>query len=181
MQNNDDLLAKIEELEKRVKSLEKRALGNKIAIIVHSWDLDRVMSAFILAVGAASFGLETSLFFTFWGLNVLRKTKKYDDKKIAEKLFTLLSPKGPSSLPLSHRHFMGLGTKILKKLLKDKQISSLEELMHVAKELKIKIIACDMTCNIMNIHKEELSENIEYVGVATFFGEALQARIVLFI
>lgn len=141
-----------------------------------------MLSVFILAIGARSFDYETTIFFTFWGLNALLKGKKsYKGKRIDEKLFTLLAPQGPSDLPLSKKHFFGVGTKMLKKLMKRKNLSSLEDLFALAKELGVKFTACDMTCGIMNISKNELIDGIDYAGVATFYAEALNSKMVLFI
>jgi len=136
----------------------------KTSIIVHSGDLDKAYSALIIGNGALAMGLEATLFFTFWGLERLKKGK-LDKAK------------------LSRRNLFGLGRWIMRKKMKKANLASLEKLLKNYKELGGKIIACEMTMGIMGIRKEDLREEIidEYGAVGTFINEAKESRINLFI
>lgn len=171
----------IADLEKRIAKLEKQMPKKKVSIIVFSGDLDRVLASFIIATGAVAMGLESSMFFTFWGLSVLRKQKKYAGKKFINKLTTLLSPGGPQDLPLSQMHFFGLGTQMMKKHMANMNIASLEELIKLAQELGVKMTACEMSKTMMDYDESEILEGVEIGGVGTFLAEAMDSRTALFI
>jgi len=136
----------------------------KITIIVHSGDMDKIYSAMIIANGALSMGMEASLYFTFWGLQRLQKGEL---------------EKGP----LSKMHMAGIGKTMIKKRMKNANVASLEHLMKDFKELGGKIIACDMTMEIMGIKKENLREDLitECGAVGTYVQEARESLINLFI
>jgi len=136
----------------------------KLTIVVHSGDMDKIYSTLIIANGALSMGMEASLFFTFWGLQRLQR----------ESL-----EKGP----LSKMHMLGIGKSMIKQRMNKANVSSLERLMHDFKELGGKIIACDMTMEIMGIKKEDLREDLitEYGAVGTYIQEARESTINLFI
>ncbi len=136
----------------------------KASIILHSGDLDKAYSALIIGNGALAMGLEATLFFTFWGLERLKKGK-LDKAK------------------LCRRNLFGLGRWIMKKKMKKANLASLEKLLKNYKELGGKIIACEMTMEIMGIRKEDLREEIidEYGAVGTFINEAKESKINLFI
>jgi peroxiredoxin family protein len=122
------------------------------------------------------------MFFTFWGLNVLRKSQKVQVKKgFIEKMFGLMMPRGPEKLGLSKMNFGGMGAAMMKHVMKRKNVQSLPELIETAQALGVKIIACTMSMDVMGIGKEELVDGIEYAGVATYLGEADKAGVNLFI
>ncbi len=155
---------------------------DKKTIIVFSDDLDRVLAAFIIANGAASMGNEVTMFFTFWGLNVLRRReKKPVEKDIISKVFGAMMPKGPKSLKLSKMNFGGMGTEMMKFVMKNKNVDSLDLLIGKAKQMGVRFVACKMTMEIMGIKKEELIEGVEEGGVASYLGAADKANLNLFI
>ncbi|MDN5303034.1 MAG: hypothetical protein PWQ60_2548 [Thermoanaerobacteraceae bacterium] len=157
-------------------------MANKKTIIVFSGDLDRAMAAFIIATGAAAMGDDVTMFFTFWGLNILRKAKKVQVKKdFIERMFGFMMPRGPEKLGLSKMNFGGLGAKMMRYIMKRKNVNTLTELMENAQALGVKIIACTMSMDVMGIKKEELIDGIDYAGVATYLGEADEANVNLFI
>lgn len=159
-----------------------QAGANGKTIIVFSNDLDKVLASFIIANGAAAMGREVTMFFTFWGLNVLRKSNGPKVKKgLIDKMFGWMMPKGPKKLKLSKMNMAGMGSKMMKKVMKDKNVSSLEELMQQAMENGIKLIACTMSMDIMGIRKEELIDGVEYAGVATYLGSAEDSNVNLFV
>lgn len=155
---------------------------NKSTIIVFSGDLDKALASFIIATGAAAMGKEVTMFFTFWGLNVLRKDQYVNvEKNFIEKMLGKMMPRGPEKLGLSKLNMGGIGAKLMKKVMKEKNISSLAELMELAKELGIKMVACTMSMDALGIHKEELIDGLEFAGVASYLAEANESNINLFI
>jgi peroxiredoxin family protein len=154
----------------------------KKTIIVFSGDLDRALAAFIIANGAAAMGDEVTMFFTFWGLNILRKPEKVPVRKgFLEALFGLMMPRGAGKLGLSRMNFGGLGTAMMKHVMKKKCIASLPELIATAREQGVKLVACTMSMDVMGIREEELIDGLEFAGVATYLGEADEANVNLFI
>ena len=151
-------------------------------IIVFSGDLDKVLASFIIANGAASMGRQVTMFFTFWGLNALRKADPNKVKKpFMDKMFGAMMPRGADKLTLSKMNMGGMGTKMMKMVMKDKNVNSLEELMEQAMKSGIHLIACTMSMDIMGITKGELIDGVEFGGVATYLGEAEESNVNLFI
>lgn len=151
-------------------------------IIVFSGDLDKVLASFIIANGARAMGRPVTMFFTFWGLNALRKSENISVKKpFIEKMFALMMPKGSRKLKLSKMNMGGMGTMMMKKVMNDKNVESLEDLMKHALDSGIKLVACTMSMDIMGITKEELLDNVEYAGVASYLGDAEESNVNLFI
>ena len=160
----------------------ERPLANGKSLIVFDGDLDKAIAAFIIANGAASMGRPVTMFFTFWGLNVLRKSQKQNVKKsLIEKMFGFMMPRGVDKLKLSKMNMMGMGSKMMKGIMKSKNVSSLEELMESAMNNGVKIIACTMSMDVMGIKEEELIAGIEYAGVASYLGAAEESDVNLFI
>ena len=151
-------------------------------IIVFSGDLDKVIASFIIANGAAAMGRPVTMFFTFWGLNVLRKTKNQHLKKpFLEAMFGKMMPRGVNKLHISKLNMMGMGTAMIKKVMKDKNVESLESLIKKAMENGVKLVACTMSMDIMGIKKEELIDGIDYAGVGAYLGDAEESNVNLFI
>ena len=151
-------------------------------IIVFSNDFDRVMASFIIANGAASMDSDVTMFFTFWGLNVLRKKPAAKvHKKMIEKMFAMMMPRGASKLKLSKMNMAGLGTAMMKGVMQQKNVSSLEELIEKAIASGIKLVACTMSMDIMGIKKEELIDGVELGGVAMYLDHAEAGNVNLFI
>ncbi|MDF7800973.1 FAD-dependent oxidoreductase [Pontiellaceae bacterium B1224] len=137
--------------------------------VVFSNDLDRALASFIIANGAATMGYEVTLFFTFWGLNILRKNGPVMQKKnMIEKMFGKMMPQGPDKLALSQLHMGGMGTAMMKDVMKKKNVSSLPELIKSAQANGVKMVACTMTMDLMGIRSEELIDGIEEGGVAMY-------------
>ena len=150
--------------------------------VVFSGDLDKTIAAFIMANGAAAMGREVTIFFTFWGLNILRRPEKVKVKKaFIEKMFGFMMPRGTRELGLSRMNMGGMGAKMIRGIMKKKGVSSLEELIESAKTHGVRLVACQMSMDIMGIHKEELIEGVELGGVSTFLGSGEKSDMSLFI
>jgi NADPH-dependent 2,4-dienoyl-CoA reductase/sulfur reductase-like enzyme/peroxiredoxin family protein/TusA-related sulfurtransferase/rhodanese-related sulfurtransferase len=155
--------------------------GNK-TMVIFSNDLDRLLAAFIIANGAASMGSAVTLFFTFWGLNLLRKDKPPRvNKSLVERMFATMMPRGAGKVGLSKMHMGGAGTAMMKGVMKAKNVFSLEQLVHQARQNGVRFVACAMSMDIMGIKKEELIEGIEFGGVSYYLEQADNARYNLFI
>jgi peroxiredoxin family protein len=155
---------------------------NKKTIIVFSGDLDKAMASFIIANGAAAMGNEVSMFFTFWGLNILRKPDRIRTKKsFLEAMFGWMMPRGAGKLGLSKMNFGGIGAIMMKSIMKQKQVNTIQELIESAQALGVKMIACTMSMDVMGFKEEELIDGLEFAGVATYLGEADEANVNLFI
>ncbi|WP_371804934.1 CoA-disulfide reductase [Candidatus Lokiarchaeum ossiferum] len=151
-------------------------------LIVFSADLDKAIAAFIIANGAASMGREVNIFFTFWGLNILRKPKKVKVKKnFIERMFGKMMPRGVDKLEISQMKMLGMGTKMIKGIMKKHNISSLHELMQSALANGVKLVACQMTMDLMGIKEEELIDGVSLGGVATMLGASDDSNMSLFI
>ena len=151
-------------------------------IIVFDGDLDKVLASFIIANGALAMGRPVTMFFTFWGLNALRKSQKQPVKKTAvERMFGAMLPRGARRLKLSKLNMGGMGTAMMRKIMQDKNIDSLEDLMKKAMDNGVKLIACSMSMDVMGIRKEELIDGVEIGGVGTYLGDAEDANVNLFI
>ena len=160
----------------------KAELPQGKTLVVFSGDLDKVLAAFIIANGAASMGRPVTMFFTFWGLNALRKQEKISVKKsLIDKMFGAMMPRGTKKLKLSNMNMGGMGTLMMKKVMKDKNVDSLEELMKKGMASGIKLVACTMSMDIMGITKEELIDGVELAGVGSYLGDAEESNVNLFI
>ena len=151
-------------------------------MIVFSGDLDKVLASFIIANGAAAMGRPVTMFFTFWGLNVLRKSSKQKVKKsLIEAMFGGMMPRGVDKLKLSKMNMAGMGTAMMKMVMKSKRVDSLQVLMQKAMQNGVKLVACTMSMDIMGIRKEELIEGVELAGVGAYLGDAEESNVNLFI
>jgi peroxiredoxin family protein len=170
------------ELERSIDELRERTPEDKVSLVVFSGDLDRVLAAFVIATGAAAAGLQTSIFFTFWGLSaVKRKSAKRGRKAFKQRLFTVMTPGHSEQLGTSKLNFFGMGSVMLRSMMKEQGIASLEELMGMARELGVKLTACTMSMDAMGVAREELVDGLEYGGVAAFMADASRSRVSLFI
>ncbi|GAB6179511.1 CoA-disulfide reductase [Desulfotomaculum defluvii] len=152
------------------------------SIIVFSGDLDKAIASFIIANGGAAMGRKITMFFTFWGLNILRKDVVGKvDKNFIERMFGLMMPRGSKRLGLSRMNMAGLGSRMIRNIMKKKNVASLEELIQQAKDNGIRLVACTMSMDLMGIKAEELIDGIEYGGVASYLAEAEEADTNLFI
>lgn len=155
---------------------------NAQTIIVFSNDLDKALASFIIANGAAAAGKKVTMFFTFWGINILRKQKSPKVKKnLIDKMFGFMMPQGINELKLSKMNMLGMGSLMMKKVMKSKNVPTLEELIKMSEENGIKIIACNMAMEVMGIKEEELLDGIEIGGVAAYIEESSKSTNNLFI
>ena len=154
--------------------------NSNMTMVVFSGDLDKAIAAFIIANGALTMGKKVTMFFTFWGLSILKK-KNLAKKSFIEKMFSMLLPKNSQDLPVSKMNFFGIGAKMIRSVMKKKNIMSLEELMKKAKDSGVNITACTMSMDVMGISEEELIDGINYGGVGQYLGEAEKSNNNLFI
>lgn len=166
----------------QVKAVSQAPVANDKSIVIFSGDLDKALAAFIIANGAASMDRKVTLFFTFWGLNILRKSNKVKvPKSFIERMFGAMMPRGSGKLGLSRMNMAGMGAKMIRGVMKAKNVSSLEELIQAAMAGGVRIVACQMSMDIMGIKPEELIPGVEIGGVATFLGSAELSDTNLFI
>ncbi len=163
---------------------EGHVATSKKTIIVFSGDFDKMMAAFIIANGAAAMGDDVTMFFTFWGLNALRRPEKVSVKKpksTLQAMFGRMMPRGPNKLGLSKMNFAGVGAPLMKKVMKDNHVMTLDELIATAREQEIKLVACTMSMDVMGLREEELIDGLEFAGVGSYLAEADEANVNLFI
>ncbi|MBP3673868.1 MAG: DsrE/DsrF/DrsH-like family protein [Oscillospiraceae bacterium] len=178
---------KADVIEATVQKADKQpqasaAAQNDKTFVVFSGDLDKTIAAFIMANGAAAMGRKVTIFFTFWGLNILRKPKKVKvAKNLIERMFGAMMPRGTKKLGLSRMNMGGMGAKMIRWIMKEKGVSSLEELIDNALDHDVRLVACQMSMDIMGIKKEELIDGVELGGVSTFLGSGEQSDMSLFI
>ena len=153
---------------------------SNMTMVVFSGDLDKAIAAFIIANGALTMGKKVTMFFTFWGLSILKK-KNLAKKSFIEKMFAMMLPKNSQDLPVSKMNFFGIGAKMIRSVMKKKNIMSLEELIKKAIDSGVNITACTMSMDVMGINKEELIDGINYGGVGQYLGEAERSNNNLFI
>lgn len=178
-----DLVQRIDALRAEVEELRERTPLDKAAIIVFSGDLDRLLASLVLATGAAAAGLETTMFFTFWGLSALKKkgVSALEGKTLKEKMFAMMTPGSTDAMGVSKMNYFGLGAKMFRQMMKEKEVTSVEEMMELARELGVRRIACTMSMDVMGVEAKELVDDIELGGVAAFMAEASRARVSLFL
>jgi peroxiredoxin family protein len=179
----EKLRAAVESLEQQVKGLEGRLPEDKVAMVVMSGDLDKLLAAFIIATGAAAMYEQVSMFFTFWAIPALKDPRKTVRKTVVGKLFEYMLPRGAGALSLSRMNMAGAGKAMVKRLMKQQRVMSLEELIQMAAESGVRIYVCQMSMDLMGY---ALSEMIDYpgmkaAGVATFLAEAGTSKVSLFI
>ena len=170
-----DLKAKVDEMPGQ---------ENKLSMIVFSGELDKHLAAMIIATGAAAMGMKVVLFFTFWGTAALRHPKKnVTGKDIISKMFGFMLPKGRNKTVLSKMHMGGMGTGMLKGLMKKKNVANLDQLYEVAGMMGVEIKVCEMSMDLMGFKREEMIDypGLEFCGVATFLANAKESAVQLFI
>jgi peroxiredoxin family protein len=158
-------------------------MPDKVTLVVFSGELDKVLAAFNIAVGAASSGMEVSMFFTFWGLNIVKKNEgPIRSRGIMRKMLNFMNRGGAKRLPLSKFNMFGLGKWMMMKLMKDARTPSLDEMIELAAGMGVKFMACTTSMGMMGISKEALIPQVgSYCGVATYLSEARDSKINLFI
>lgn len=180
----ENIEKQLAELKSRIEVLDKKTTEPKVSMIVFSGDLDKVLASFVIATGSVAMGMEVVMFFTFWGTPVLRdKNKSVGGKDTMGKMFGTMLPKGTGAVKLSQMNMGGMGTAMMKSLMKKKNVASLEQMLEMAEELGVKIYVCEMSMDLMGFKREEMIDynGLEFCGVAKFLEEASDSRIQLFI
>ncbi len=171
-------------LEEQVRQMKRNEAKDQISIIVFSGDLDKVLAAMIIASGAIAMDTQVKMFFTFWGTAMLRdKKKSAKGKDFLSKVFGFMLPKGSTELKLSKLNMCGMGTAMMKNLMKKKRVASLEQMITTAGELGVEINVCEMSMDLMGFKRDEMIDypNLKYVGVGSYLADAGESRIQLFI
>lgn len=156
----------------------------KTTIVLFSGEYDKAMAAYIIANGAAAYDHEVTIFHTFWGLNALRKDEDVMvpvKKGFMEKLFGKMMPRGADKMELSKMNYAGMGPKMIKDVIKKHNAVPLPQLIEMAQEQDIKLVACTMTMDLLGLQKEELLDHVEYAGVAAYLADAQDGNVNLFI
>ncbi|HOM68127.1 MAG TPA: DsrE/DsrF/DrsH-like family protein, partial [Brevefilum fermentans] len=158
------------------------ALGMNKTMVIFSGDLDKAIAGCIIANGVIASGHQASMFFTFWGLNLLRKNEHVSVKKnLIERMFGWMMPRGTQKAKLSQMHMAGMGTAMIKGIMKKKNVDSLPTMLQTAIENGVRVQACQMSMDLMGIKREELIDGIEVVGVATMLAASDESNAVIFI
>ena len=173
----------VEDLKVRLDALET-GTEDKLSMVVFSGDLDKLLAAMIVATGTAAMGMKSRLFFTFWATAALRdRKKKVGGKDLMSRMFGFMLPKGTGKVKLSQMHMGGMGTAMLKSLMKKKNVASLEDLFDLAGQLGVEICICDMSMELMGMKKDEFIDypHLQFCGVASYLAQARTSKIQLFI
>ncbi|UNT71640.1 DsrE/DsrF/DrsH-like family protein (plasmid) [Bacillus sp. N447-1] len=154
----------------------------KTTIVLFSGDYDKAMAAYIIANGAAAYDQEVTIFHTFWGLNALRKSEHVQTKKtFLEKMFGKMMPRGADKMGLSKMNFAGMGPQMIKHVIKKHNAMPLPNLIDMAKEQGVKLVACQMTVELLGLKEEEIMADVEFAGVAAYLSDASDGNVNLFI
>jgi len=155
----------------------------KVTLIVFSGDMDKAMAAFNIAIGAASMGMEATMFFTFWGIHILKRPNAPSKARgFIGKMLSMMSPPGAHKLPLSRLNMLGMGPFMMKKLMRQYKMPDVKEMIALAKRGGVKLIACTVTMELMGISKDQLIDEVDTLaGVATYLSEASEANVNLFV
>ncbi|AWG44712.1 hypothetical protein BEH_25470 (plasmid) [Priestia filamentosa] len=154
----------------------------RTTIVLFSGDYDKAMAAYIIANGAAAYDHEVTIFHTFWGLNALRKEELVPVKKgFLEKMFGKMMPRGADKMGLSKMNFAGMGPKMIKNVIKKHNALTLPQLIEMAQEQDVKLVACTMTMDLLGLQEKELLDDIDYAGVAAYLADAEDGNVNLFI
>jgi len=155
-----------------------------LTMIIFSGDLDKALAAFIIANGAAAMDMPVTMFFTFWGLNIMRREGPVQlpkKKAFIEKMFGWMMPKGPDKLVLSKMNMAGMGTMLMKREMARKNVYNLPKLIQEARDQGVRMIICTMSMDVMGLQKEELLPGLEFGGVGKFIASADDSRMTLFV
>lgn len=157
--------------------------GKQLNLLLFSGDYDKALAALIIANGACDIGVKVTMFFSFWGLMLLRDPEKMnlDDKNSYEKMFSTMTPRGPEQLPLSKMNFNGLGKSMLLKMMDDNKAPSLGQFLAGARKNGVKFCACKLSMEIMGFGEQELIPDVEVIEVYDYLKDAMQADMQLFI
>ena len=180
---SEDFEKQFLDLQKKVNKLEK-GTKDQLSMVVFSGDLDKILAAMIISTGAAAYDMKVKLFFTFWATAALRNPKKsVKGKNFMEKMFGMMLPKGNKKVKLSKMNMCGMGTSMIKGIMKKHNVASLDEMFKTAGEMGVEINICEMSMNLMGFKKEEMIDypKMNICGVATFLADASESKVQLFI
>jgi len=181
-QQGNKIIAEVLKGQPKTERSQTMAPSDGKTMVVFSGDLDKALAAFIIANGAVSMGHPVTMFFTFWGLNALRRPEKVSvAKNLIEKMFGWMMPRGATKLTLSQMHMAGAGTAMIKGIMKKKNIDALPAMIRMAQENGVRLQACQMSMDLMGIKKEELLDGVEIVGVASFVASSDDSNATMFI
>lgn len=176
------LIKKGNENQNENKDITINEEKNGATLVVFSGDLDKAIASFIIATGAASMGKQVTMFFTFWGLSILKKEEKVNvQKDTVEKMFDMMLPSHAGKLPLSQMNMGGMGPKMIKQIMKKNNVDDLQTLIKNAIDMGVKVVACSMSMDLMGIKKEEFIDGVELGGVASYLGATDNSNLNLFI
>lgn len=179
-----DFIKQLADLQEQVDRLANNAPQNKLSMVVFSGSLDRALASFIIGTGAVAMGMEVVMFFTFWGTPLLRdKRKRAGGKDLMGQMFGAMLPKGVDGLKLSSLNMGGMGTAMMKSLMKKKNVATLDQMIEMAGELGVRIFICDLSMDLMGFKRGEMIDypDLTYCGVAKFLEEAMGSKVQLFI
>jgi peroxiredoxin family protein len=176
----DPVALQVKELQDRIAALESK--DDHLTLVLFSGDFDKAMAAFIIANGAIAMGREVTIFVTFWGLDVIKKSNfSTSGRGFLEKMVLMMRPKGAGKLGTSQMNFGGIGPKLFKFMMKQHNVEQLESLIGMATEYGVKIVACKMSVDLMGIKESDLLDGVEFGGVAAFLGDAYDGQVTMFI
>jgi peroxiredoxin family protein len=175
-------LAQRSELDSFASVVKNAGQQERLSLIVFSGSLDRLIAAFVLATGAAAMGMQVSMFFTFWATAALRKDAKVK-KTFLERMFGWMLPKGVKKLPLSQMNMAGGGPAMIRYIMKQKGVASVEEMIELAAELGVELNVCTMSMDLLGLKPEELLDYPQrsFCGVAKFLETAAPGKLTLFV
>jgi peroxiredoxin family protein len=175
-----ELEAQLGELGERVRSAGQR---DQLSLIVFSGSLDRLIAAFVLATGAAAMGMRVSMFFTFWGTAALRQEHVRVKKNLLARMFGWMLPKGVRRLPLSQMNLAGGGPAMIRYVMKQNGVASVEDMIELSKELGVELNVCTMSMELLGIDPDELIDypNKTFCGVAKFLETAAPGKLTMFV
>jgi peroxiredoxin family protein len=155
----------------------------KLTIVLFSGELDKALAAFIIATTGASMGMEVTMFFTFWGLNIIKKNEgSIKSQGLMRKMLNIINRGGSERLKLSRFNMLGLGTWMMKRLMKESNYPTIDQFITMAHEMGVKMIPCSTTCGVMGLAEDAFRSEVESLaGAAYFLNEARQSKVSLFI
>jgi peroxiredoxin family protein len=177
----DRMQTSMDQALQQVQPGASTAASNRATLFVFSGDMDRLMSAFMIATGAAAMDLQVTMFFTFWSLVALKKTTRFAQKSLPQKMLSTMLPSGPNRVGTSKMNMLGMGPILLKMMMGKQNVETLPELIALAQEMEVRLVACQMAMGVMGIQEEELIDGIEYGGIAMYLDDATDSKLTLYI
>jgi len=184
MSDMQQLQEQLDALRKEFAGVKRSVQEDKLSMVLFSGDLDKALAALIIATGSVAMGMEAVIFLTFWGTPLFRKPDKtVTGKDLMSSMFGWMLPKGAGKATLSKMNMGGMGTTMLKDLMKKKNVASLPEMIDMAGQLGVKVYICEMSMDLMGFKREEMIDypDLKYAGVATFLAEAKNSKVQLFL